>query len=99
MTSFNETRSKLPESDETALDKYMVPTFDLLIEAIHEWEGDWSGLVEKLEKCKWGFAKKAHDVYIRKDTGMVSVLNHCDFHFKNLMFRKEGGRIQDLLLV
>lgn len=88
-TSFNETR-RCPD---------MILTFDMLIEAISEWEGDWCYLIQKLEKCKWNFAEKVRDVYLGRNGNVVSVLNHCDMHFKNMLFLKVEDQMKDVLLV
>lgn len=77
----------------------MIPTFDLLIDAVKEWEGDWSHLIEKLEKCKLNFVERVRDVYLGRNEWIVPLLNHCDFHYKNVVFRKENGKIVDLSLV
>lgn len=101
LTNFNESfiTAKMPNSDDTMLDSFMVPTFDLLIDVVKEWEGDWSNVIQKLQQCKLTFADKVRAVYGGRNERIFSLLNHCDFHAKNMMFIKAEGKIKDLLLV
>uniref|UniRef100_A0A336MZ52 CSON010227 protein n=1 Tax=Culicoides sonorensis TaxID=179676 RepID=A0A336MZ52_CULSO len=101
LTCFNETLMtvKMPELGGTMLDTFMVPTFDLLVDVMKTWHGDWENIIQKLEKCKLTFADKVRNVYLGKNERIFSVLNHSDFHYKNMMFIKEDGIVKDLLLL
>lgn len=81
------------------IEAFMVPTFDLMVEVIQEWEGDWTQIIEKMRQAKETFPEKLRAIYSGKNERIFSVLNHCDFHFKNMMFIKEENKFKDVLLV
>ncbi|XP_063706889.1 uncharacterized protein LOC134835833 [Culicoides brevitarsis] len=91
--------SKVPGSDDTVVESFMLPTIDLLVEVVGEWEGDWSHVIEKLKNTRATMAEKLRNVYLGKNERTFSVLNHCDFHSKNMMFKKTEGKITELLLL
>lgn len=101
LTNFNESfiTAKMPNTEDTMIEAFLLPTLDVLIEVVKEWEGDWTNIIEKLQQSKLTFAEKVRGIYSGKNDRIYSVLNHCDFHFKNMMFMKDENKIKELLLV
>jgi hypothetical protein len=71
--------------------------FQYLKRAVIKWPGDNELLIEKLENVYATWFAKGQTAY--KDIGEFSVLNHADFHFKNVMFKYNGEKLEDILLV
>lgn len=69
-------------------------------ETVSEWEG-YESYLPHLEALKGNFQSKMLKVYKpnRSEFGF-NVLNHADFHVRNLLFKKDAGdKIEDLLFV
>lgn len=69
-------------------------------ETVSEWEG-FEKYVPHLEALKGNFQSKMLKVYKpnRSEFGF-NVLNHADFHVRNLLFKKDAGdKIEDFLFV
>lgn len=73
---------------------------DAFIDVAKEWDG-FEKFVPKLETFKTQYISKALKTYTtnRSDFG-YNVLNHADFHLKNLLFKKNtDGAIEDFYFV
>lgn len=65
-----------------------------------EWEG-YEKFIPHLEKFKENYKSKASKTYEKNSEGFgFNVLNHTDFHIKNLLFKKHAdGSLDDLYFV
>ncbi|XP_063709152.1 uncharacterized protein LOC134837696 [Culicoides brevitarsis] len=79
-------------------DEWMSPGLKLAISHFSKWEG-CEKIVEKLIECQKTFADRFTEVFVEPNGQAYKVLNHGDFHFKNLMYRNDGKVAQDLLMI
>ena len=71
-------------------------TIDTFIEAVAEWPG-YESYVPKLKEFRKTFYETGKQVYT---PGTHNVLNHGDFHIKNLVGTKlDNGLIDDFFMV
>ena len=76
-------------------------SFDVLTEEMTKWDG-FERYVEAIRHFKTCFKERALKSYSpNTGPGAFNVLNHGDFHFKNMLYKmdKEGGKIDDILMV
>lgn len=77
----------------------MYHNINLFIDEVRTWEG-YEVITEKMEVMVEKFEEFGNKIY---DTGRGSyfnVLNHGDFHFNNMLFKKDAeGKIADVLFV
>lgn len=74
-------------------DKFFAESIEVLAEVLASWEG-YEDYAEKLHDFVNKFVAVGKNFY-RPDPNGYSVLNHGDFHVKNLLFKKVDGKIED----
>lgn len=75
-------------------EKFLTEPIDTLAEVLTSW-GGYEEYVEKLKVYRNTFLEKGQKLY-EPDANGYNVLNHGDFHIKNLMFKKAEDKIEDL---
>lgn len=66
--------------------------FTVLAELLAEWDGSMGKIGDKLNAIKPEFLKRMLQLYQRQPKGQgINVLNHGDFHIRNLLFRFAGS--------
>lgn len=71
-----------------------------LIDVAKEWDG-YEKFISHLESFRKAYLSKALQVYTpnRNEFG-YNVLNHADFHLKNMLFKKtSAGAVEDFYIV
>lgn len=78
----------------------MVQAFAPFIEVAKDWDG-FDEFLPRLEVFKDGFLEKVKKTYaVNKSEFGFNVLNHADFHVKNMLFKKtEDGGVDDFYIV
>lgn len=74
---------------------------DAFIDVVKEEGGEWEKFIPNLEKLRQNFANKCLKTYTpnRAEVG-YNVLNHGDFHNKNILFKhNDDGKVEDLYFV
>lgn len=87
--------------DNEMLLKTFERTLSFFPDILKEWGEDWKDFVPAMEKYVSTFADKARKSYSMNpsDSG-YNVLNHGDFHIRNLLFTKhEDDKIDDVKFV
>lgn len=79
-------------------EEWLVPGLQLAIEEVRKWEG-CERIVEKLKQCLPTFGERMTRVHLETTGQAYKVLNHGDFHFKNLLHRNRGLKDADVLMV
>lgn len=69
-----------------------------LINEMKSWPG-FEKIHEKLEGKEWTIMDKMAAVFNPNKEFGYSVLNHGDFHIRNMMFKKTGDKIEDVLML
>ncbi|XP_070498826.1 uncharacterized protein [Chironomus tepperi] len=75
-------------------------SYDILLKLMVNWEG-FEEFIEPIRKMRENLHANICKIYTpNKGTGAYNVLNHGDFHFKNVLYKmdKEGGKIKDFLM-
>uniref|UniRef100_A0A336M4W5 CSON009904 protein n=1 Tax=Culicoides sonorensis TaxID=179676 RepID=A0A336M4W5_CULSO len=101
LTSFSEALlfGPVPNSDLVFVEAVIMPVLSQVLDELKSWP-DNDVVVEKFEKTIPKFVNQLKAVYFGKNDQIYSVLNHCDFHFKNIMVRNSSqGLIDDLILL
>lgn len=98
MTSFNDCPYEIVEGRSDFLEELFMPTIKKGIEAVRTWDG-CQEVADVLEKNFSIFPTRIRDIFLNGDKRLYSVLIHADFHFKNLMYRNDGFKSEDFLLV
>jgi thiamine kinase-like enzyme len=83
--------------DPTVREKFLLEPIDAFVEVLEEW-GGYEEYVEKLKIFKASFEQKGQELYKPNPNGF-NVLNHGDFHVKNLLFKKNEGKIEDFFML
>ena len=76
-------------------------SYDTLIGLMSKWEG-FEEFIEPLKKLRQSYMEKSAKSYTPSTaSGAFNVLNHGDFHFKNMLYKmdKEGGKVEDFVMV
>lgn len=56
--------------------------------------------VPKLEKISKTLIRRCNNAYKKCQGGILNILNHGDFHSKNMMFKyNENGKVEDVMLI
>lgn len=78
----------------------MKNNMELFAEEVKSWEG-FEMIAEKVEGLIEKFEEKGDKVYRANASGDgYNVLNHGDFHFNNMVFKKDAdGKLSDVLFV
>jgi len=88
--------TKSIEKEDSMMGKFIKPAFDNLINGMKTWDG-FEKYVKKLEgRCDEVF-KQLVEVLTKPIN--FSVLNHGDFHAKNMMYRNDGLVDEDIVFV
>lgn len=74
------------------------PALEFLAKEIKTWDGT-EVLAEKVEKSIETTTAKLYEVYGKTDKPAYKVLNHGDFHFKNILYRNDSTKDEDLILI
>lgn len=72
---------------------FLKENFDSFAQLVAEWGGEFVEISAKLMAMKDQFGKRIADVY--RPSKRFSVLNHGDFHIKNILFR-HGATKEDV---
>lgn len=54
---------------------------------------------DRIRNVKTKIFKRASAIYTYDDSSLVHVLNHGDCHFKNMMFKRTEGKLDDIMLL
>lgn len=76
-------------------------SFNLIIKLLSEWEG-FERFVQPITEFKNFFVERCLKTYTpSQGLGAFNVLNHGDFHFKNILFKKnaESDGYEDFIVV
>lgn len=103
LTTFRDPLFVMPmpgqDTQVTFFESVILPGMYGVIDELKSWP-DNDVAVEKYEKTLGKIVNQIKNVYFGKNDPIYSVLNHCDFHFKNIMVQNtEEGNLKDLLLV
>lgn len=79
---------------------FMKNNMNLFIEEVKTWDG-FEMISEKLENLVQKFEVSGEKVYQTNASNEgYNVLNHGDFHFNNMVFKKDSeGKLSDVLFV
>ena len=83
------------------VDMMFKDSFETITEEMSNWEG-CERYVEAIKHFKTCFKEKALKSYSpNTGPGAFNVLNHGDFHYKNMMYKmdKESGKVEDIMMV
>lgn len=83
--------------DPVILEKFLFEPLDTFTEVLASWEG-YEEYVDKFKAFRESFIEKGKQFY-KPDANGYNVLNHGDFHVKNLMFKKNGDKIEDFFIL
>lgn len=75
-------------------EKFLLEPIDTLAEVLESW-GGYEEYVEKLKTYRNTFLERGQKLY-EPDVNGYNVLNHGDFHIKNLLFKQNEDKIEDL---
>ncbi|XP_070504153.1 uncharacterized protein [Chironomus tepperi] len=81
------------------LDLMFTESFDVITELMSKWEG-FQQFVEPIKKFKTCYAEMGLKSYTpTSGSGAFNVLNHGDFHFKNVLYKmtNDGKEIEDFI--
>lgn len=101
LTSFSDALllGPMPNTNLTFMETVIMPGLPLVADELKTWP-DNELVVEKYEKTLSKFLPQIKNVFGGKNDKIYSVLNHSDFHFKNIMVKHTPeGKLNDLLLV
>lgn len=83
--------------DSFLLEKFFYEPLDTFTEVLESW-GGYDDCIEKLKVFRENFIGKGKELYKPNKNG-YNVLNHGDFHIKNLLFKKKGEKIEDFYIM
>lgn len=90
--------SEVPNTGKSFIEVIVLPGMYLVLDELKEWP-DNDLVVDKFKSMCEKFPTLMKNVFLGKNNMKYSVLNHCDFHFKNIMFKKDEEKLGDMLLV
>jgi Ecdysteroid kinase-like family len=96
-TPITKYESLLFDEEISDLDALFGDAFRYLRKAVEKWPGDNSLVLEKLSTATKNWFARGQAAY--KKVSDFCVMNHADFHFKNIMFKYQNGVLDDLLFV
>jgi hypothetical protein len=96
-TPITKYESLLFDEENNDLDALFGEAFQYLKKAVLKWPGDNEILIQKLDWATNNWFAKGQAAY--KNFSDFAVMNHADFHFKNIMYKYNGGVLEDLLLI
>lgn len=78
----------------------MKNNMQLFVNEVKTWSG-FEMIIEKMESLVEKFEVRGEKVYQENASGDgYNVLNHGDFHFNNMLFKKDSeGKLSDVLFV
>uniref|UniRef100_A0A1L8DYJ3 Putative ecdysteroid kinase n=1 Tax=Nyssomyia neivai TaxID=330878 RepID=A0A1L8DYJ3_9DIPT len=75
-------------------------SFNSFIDAVKEYGGEFNEIVQKLEALKPVYVSLLKKIYKPNNNGFgFNVLNHGDFHIRNLLFRYEGDHLDHISFI
>lgn len=77
--------------------KFLLESIDAFAEAVESW-GDHDEYVSKIKDFRANFLENGKRLY-EPDVDGYNVLNHGDFHIKNLLFKKEDDKLVDFYMM
>lgn len=78
--------------------KFLLESIDAFTDVLESW-GDYEEYVKKIKIFRDNFIENGKRLY-EPDVDGYNVLNHGDFHIKNLLFKKDGeNKIEDFYLM
>lgn len=77
---------------------FIVKSVTDAVKSVKEWKGCES-ISNILEKNLLVFEERIQDLFRNQSKQPYQILVHGDFSFKNMMFRNEGRKSEDFLLV
>ncbi|XP_070509090.1 uncharacterized protein [Chironomus tepperi] len=86
---------------ENMVEMMFADSFELLTEEMSKW-GGYERYIEAIQKFKTCFLEKALKTYSpNTGPGAFNVLNHGDFHYKNMLYKmnKDDGKVEDILML
>ncbi|XP_063710076.1 uncharacterized protein LOC134838469 [Culicoides brevitarsis] len=98
MKSFCDSPYELKEGRPDFLEELFMPTIRKAVEAFKTWDVD-ENLKNVLGKNLEVLAERIRDLFLNSEKRFYSVLMHADFHFKNMMYRNDGKKSEDYLLL
>jgi thiamine kinase-like enzyme len=78
-------------------DKFLLESYDSFTKVLSSWEG-YEDYVEKLKNFRGKLIEMGKELYEPNPSG-YNVLNHADFHIKNLLFKRNGNNIEDFYMM
>lgn len=85
-------------SDHNPLEKFFKTAVMSGVAKVKMWDG-FKELGEKMERNMDKYFEQMTAAYSPSDRNQYNLLNHGDFHTKNLMYRNEGETQDDVFLV
>ncbi|XP_058822379.1 uncharacterized protein LOC131683970 [Topomyia yanbarensis] len=79
-------------------DKMWDNNIGLLAKVCREWPG-YEHYGDRVDNLRKGISQKTKDIYKFSESTLYNVLNHGDFHYKNMMYKTVEGKTQDILLL
>lgn len=83
--------------DKFIKEKFLLESIDALTDVLHSWGGN-EEYVARLKVFRENFMEMGQRLY-EPDSDGYNVLNHGDFHIKNLMFKKNGEKLEDIFFL
>ena len=77
--------------------KFIVEPIEVFQEVLRSW-GGFDDYIAKLEVYRTEFIENGKNLY-QPDPNGYNVINHGDFHVKNLLFKKNGADIEDFFFL
>lgn len=77
----------------------MIPSLKMFIEAAEKMQQYDETVMERLRYFERNFVRLMEDVYISTDNKKYFALVHADFHRKNMLFKRDNGKLVDMFLV
>lgn len=85
--------------DPVTLNVMYTENLDSFIDVIKEKGGEWEKFIPHLDKLRQTYVEKCLKTYTPNETG-YNVLNHGDFHNKNILFKFDAdGKVENLCFV
>ncbi|XP_058822378.1 uncharacterized protein LOC131683969 [Topomyia yanbarensis] len=70
----------------------------ILAKVCREWPG-YEAYGDRVDNLRKGICSKTKDIYKFSESTLYNVLNHGDFHYKNMMYKIIEGKTQDIFLL
>lgn len=77
---------------------FLLPTFEFLVQEAKNWS-EFQPYIHQLEVLKPTILDWLYEYFVERIGCRYKVLTHGDFHYTNILYKNEGKRIEDLVLV